>query len=71
MLYVYLVKPDSTVVRQEVEVTRDTGTVAIIAKGLSDNDVVVTDGQSRLQQGSRVAANTPAQQAATPAKSGG
>ena len=33
--------------------------------------VVVTDGQSRLQQGTRVAANDARQQAATPAKNGG
>lgn len=70
-LYVYVVKPDSTVARQEVMVERDTGTVAVIAKGLADDAVVVTDGQSRLQQGTRVAANDATKQAATPAKTGG
>ncbi|MEJ0019522.1 MAG: efflux RND transporter periplasmic adaptor subunit [Acetobacteraceae bacterium] len=64
-LYVYVVKPDSTVTRQVVEVARDTGMVAIIAKGLTDDQTVVTDGQSRLQQGSRVAANEAGQQAST------
>jgi len=70
-LYVYVLKPDSTVARQDVEVSRDTGTVAIVTKGLADDDVVVTDGHSRLQQGTRVAANDTARQAATPAKTGG
>ena len=56
-LYVYVVKPDSTVARQDVEVARDNGTVSVITKGLDDDQVVVTDGQSRLQQGTRVAAN--------------
>lgn len=70
-LYVYTVKPDSTVSRQEVEVARDTGTLAIISKGLEDDQVVVTDGQSRLQQGTHVAANDASKQAAAPAKNGG
>jgi multidrug efflux system membrane fusion protein len=70
-LYVYVVKPDSTVARQDVDVERDTGTVAIITKGLNDDDVVVTDGQSRLQQGTRVAVNEAAKQAAAPVKTGG
>ncbi len=70
-LYVYVVKPDSTVTRQDVELTRDTGTVAVIAKGLSEDQVVVTDGQSRLQQGTRVAVNDATKQAAAPAKTGG
>ena len=70
-LYVYVVKPDSTVARQDVEVERDNGMVAVIAKGLGEDAVVVTDGQSRLQQGTRVAANDAAKQAATPVKNGG
>jgi multidrug efflux system membrane fusion protein len=70
-LYVYTVRPDSTVARQDVEVERDNGTVAVIAKGLGEDAVVVTDGQSRLQQGTRVAANDAAKQAATPVKNGG
>ncbi|MGE4047400.1 MAG: efflux RND transporter periplasmic adaptor subunit [Acetobacteraceae bacterium] len=55
--YVYVVKPDSTVARQPVEVSRDNGRFALIAKGLDEGQTVVVDGQSRLQSGSRVAAN--------------
>lgn len=53
-LYVYVVKPDSTVQMQPVDVQQDDGTVAVIAKGLEDGVSVVTVGQSRLQQGVKV-----------------
>ena len=70
-LYAYVVNSDSLVARQPVDVTRDDGTLAVIAKGLSDGQQVVTDGQSRLQAGTRVAVNDAAQQVAAPAKPGG
>jgi multidrug efflux system membrane fusion protein len=70
-LYAYVVTPDSSVARQPVEVARDDGTLAVIAKGLTEGQAVVTDGQSRLQAGSKVAANDVSQQAAAPAKPGG
>jgi multidrug efflux system membrane fusion protein len=53
-LYVYVVKPDSTVAMQPVEVRQDDGRIATIAKGLDPGTMVVTNGQSRLQPGSRV-----------------
>ena len=46
-------------------------TIAVITKGLSDGQQVVMDGQSRLQDGTRVAVNGASQQAAAPAKAGG
>ena len=70
-LYAYVVTPDSSVARQPVEVARDDGTLAVIAKGLTEGQSVVTDGQSRLQAGTKVAANDASQQAAAPAKPGG
>jgi multidrug efflux system membrane fusion protein len=70
-LYVYIVKPDSTVSRQDVEVARDNGTVAVISRGFEDDEEVVTDGQSRLQQGTRVVVSDASRQAATPARAGG
>ena len=57
--YVYVVKPDSTVSRQVVETTRDDGVLTIISKGLTEGQIVVRDGQSRLRAGSRIAANDP------------
>jgi multidrug efflux system membrane fusion protein len=70
-LYIYVVGPDATVQRQDVEVERDTGTVAVIGKGLGDDQTVVIDGQSRLQQGTKVAVSDASRQAAAPAKPGG
>lgn len=70
-LYAYVVNPDSMVARQPVEVSRDDGTLAVITKGLTDGQQVVTDGQSRLQAGTKVAVNDAAPQAAAPAKPGG
>ncbi len=58
-LFVYVVKPDNTAALQPVEVRQDDGTYAVISKGLDDGVQVVTNGQSRLQAGTRVAA-TPA-----------
>lgn len=70
--YVYVVKPDSTVSRQVVETVRDDGVLTIISKGLTEGQIVVRDGQSRLRAGSRIAANDPSRPN-TPqaAKSGG
>jgi membrane fusion protein, multidrug efflux system len=58
-LYVYLVKPDSRVAMQPVEVQQDDGKTAVIAKGLDEGVQVVVNGQSRLQTGSRVVASNP------------
>jgi multidrug efflux system membrane fusion protein len=55
-LFVYVVKPDGTAAVQPVDVTQDDGQVAVIGKGLDDDVQVVTSGQSRLQNGTRVAA---------------
>ena len=55
-LYVYAVKPDGTVERLPVEVSNDDAGLAVVATGLDADAVVVTDGQSRLQEGMRVAA---------------
>lgn len=69
-LYVYVVKSDSTVARQDVEILRQAGDLTVLAKGLTEGQTVVTDGQSRLQPGTRVAAND-GKQASRPAKAGG
>lgn len=70
--YVYVVKPDSTVARQVIEVNRDDGKVAIVTKGLEAGQTVVQDGQSRLRVGSRVAAAEPNRANGTPTpKTGG
>ena len=54
-LYVYLVKPDSTVVAQPITVGQDDGQIAMIVNGLEPGSKVVTTGQSRLTNGTQVA----------------
>jgi membrane fusion protein, multidrug efflux system len=68
-LYVYVVKPDSTVQRQPVEAV-DRGTVMVITKGLDVGQELVVDGQSRLENGTLVTA-TAAAPPATAAQTGG
>jgi membrane fusion protein, multidrug efflux system len=70
-LYAYVVTPESAVARQPIEIARDDGKLAVIAKGLTEGQQVVTEGQSRLQAGSKVAANDASQQAAAPANKPG
>ena len=53
-LFTYVVKSDSTVEMRTVTVGQDTGTVAVIASGLSPGDRVVTAGQYRVQPGAPV-----------------
>jgi multidrug efflux system membrane fusion protein len=72
VLFVYVVRPDQTAARQVVTIQRDDGVTSVIAKGLEDGQVVVTDGQSRLQNGSHITIiNGPQKQAANPPKEGG
>ncbi len=52
--YVYVVKSDGTAEMRPVKVVRMDETEAVIADGLSAGETVVTDGQIRLVQGSRV-----------------
>ena len=65
-LYVYLVKPDSTVALRPVEEKLEQDGLAVITKGLDGGEQIVTNGQSRLTDGVRVAAHG----AAEPAKPG-
>lgn len=56
-LYVYTVKPDSTVQQQMVQVAYQYGDTAVIGKGVNGGENVVVTGQSRLAPGTRVAVN--------------
>ena len=53
-MYVYVVKPDSTVAIQPVVVGQMTDGTSVIEKGLDAGARIVTAGQYRLQSGSRV-----------------
>jgi multidrug efflux system membrane fusion protein len=63
-LYVYMLNPDQTATVRTVEIKGDDGTVAILTKGLTAGQTVVTDGQSRLLEGSRVTVITAAPKSA-------
>ncbi len=52
--YVYIVKQDKTAEVRPVNIAITQGNLAEIASGLSPNETVVTDGQDKLQAGSRV-----------------
>ena len=56
-LYVFVVRNDNMVALQPVELAQDDGEVAVLSSGLTGGETVVVAGQSRLTNGSRVAAN--------------
>jgi membrane fusion protein, multidrug efflux system len=53
-MYVYVVKPDSTVAIEPVSVGQMSDGTSVIEKGLDAGTRIVTTGQSRLQPGSRI-----------------
>ena len=59
-LFVYLVKPDGTVATQTLTLQQDDGQIAVVKAGLPDDARVVTNGQSKLQNGTRVSVSAPA-----------
>jgi membrane fusion protein, multidrug efflux system len=52
--YAYIIKPDNTVERRDVEVASIQDGIAVITKGLTPGEKVVVDGQFRLTEGARV-----------------
>ena len=52
--YVFLVKPDKTVDVRPVTIAFTQQNLANIASGLSPGEIVVTDGQDKLQAGSKI-----------------
>jgi membrane fusion protein, multidrug efflux system len=59
-MFVYVVKPDSTVAMQSVDVGQMTEGTSVINKGLEPGTRIVTAGQYRLQPGSLVASTDAA-----------
>lgn len=53
-LYVYLIKPDRTVVRQPIKEASEEEDLAVIGSGLAPGSEVVLSGQARLKNGTRV-----------------
>jgi multidrug efflux system membrane fusion protein len=58
--YVFVVKSDNTVDVRPVTLAFTQDNVAVIASGISPSEVVVTDGQDKLQQGSKIEVRTGA-----------
>jgi membrane fusion protein, multidrug efflux system len=52
--FVYVVNPDKTVQDRPVTVSLTQGDTTVITAGLNPGDTVVTDGQDKLQRGSRI-----------------
>ena len=52
--FVYAVNPDKTVQDRPITVSLTQGDTAVITAGLNPGDTVVTDGQDKLQRGSRI-----------------
>jgi multidrug efflux system membrane fusion protein len=52
--YVFVVDPNGTAAMRDVTVSRTLGSIAVIEKGLSPGEMVVTDGQIRLTNGTKV-----------------
>jgi multidrug efflux system membrane fusion protein len=55
-MFVYVVKADQTVIARPIEVAQDTGSISVVSTGLADDETIVLSGQSRLNNGARVAA---------------
>lgn len=66
--FVYVVKPDQTVEMRSIKLTQSEDGVALIGDGLKAGEQVVTDGQYRLQPGSKITTSTAAAAASTPGK---
>ena len=52
--YVYSVNPDKTVEDKPVTVALTQGDTTVVSSGVNPGDTVVTDGQDKLQRGSRI-----------------
>jgi multidrug efflux system membrane fusion protein len=52
--YVYVVKQDKTVENRAVNIALSQGLISQVASGVNPNEVVVIDGQDKLQPGSQV-----------------
>jgi multidrug efflux system membrane fusion protein len=52
--YVYVVKQDKSVESRNIRVALTEGTVAVLDSGVKPGELVITDGQEKLQPGNRV-----------------
>lgn len=52
--FVYAVKPDNTVEARTVTISLNQGNITVVTAGVNPGDTVVTDGQDKLQTGSKI-----------------
>ena len=57
--YAYVINPDQTVERRDVDVAATQDGLAVISKGLDRDQNVVIDGQYRLVNGSKIKIVSP------------
>jgi membrane fusion protein, multidrug efflux system len=57
--YVFVVKPDNTAEMRNVALSISQGNLTAISQGIKPGEVVVTDGQDKLQPGTKVAVRAP------------
>jgi len=58
--YVYAVKPDKSVEARNIGISLSQGNSTIVTSGLNVGETVVTDGQDKLQTGSKIEPRNPA-----------
>ena len=58
-MFVYVVGADATVAPKPIELEATVGDVAVVKKGVSEGDRVVTEGQNLLRPGAKVAPREP------------
>jgi multidrug efflux system membrane fusion protein len=69
--YVYAVKPDKTVEARNIVISLTQGNITTITGGLNPGETVVTDGQDKLQTGSKIEPRNSGPSSAPSGQSGG
>ena len=69
--FVYAVNPDKTVQDKPVTVSLTQGDTTVISSGVTPGETVVTDGQDKLQTGSRIEPRSTSSAGPAPATGGG
>ncbi len=69
--FVYAVKADNTVEARPITISLTQGNTTVVTAGLSSGDTVVTDGQDKLQTGSKIEPRNATPSSANGSKSSG
>jgi multidrug efflux system membrane fusion protein len=69
--FVYAVKADNTVEARPITISLTQGNTTVVTAGLTSGDTVVTDGQDKLQTGSKIEPRNGAPSSANGSKSSG